>query len=314
MKDYYNIDEGLFSFDYNWNGLCWDKIDEQIAEIVYKVTHDWQKNFKTFKEQELFLKAIEEIKIKQVSNKNELENKFSKLRDNIISWTRKNLQNLDSIVAPLKKWYISVDWANIRDDVTMKTIWKIEEKSEITYLDSPFTNQFKTIDGKIYEYVRVESWNYKWEYIPKEYININKNIVVSRWWESQRNKFNIEVSKNDLNILQIVAQVEAWWEWERWMAAVIYSILNRIKSNKYPDTLSEILSSDQYDSLKKNNSKLIIRDDVKQIVSACISWKYPNPVWDADSFYAPKYWYSAWHEKQEYIITIWWHKFFKTIT
>ncbi len=139
------------------------------------------------------------------------------------------------------------------------------------------TLQKKAQEKIIKNQTKLELKNLKNEIKWKEY-NWLKNVDKTRWIE--------KISKEKLINFTAMVLAEAKAEWEKWMAAVWYSILNRTKF-WWKDINQVLFEKGQYSPLMdwrfKKVKKEVTPEDLA-FAKKIIKWEIKNPIWKATFF------------------------------
>ncbi len=168
------------------------------------------------------------------------------------------------------------------------------------------------------------SWA-KWE----ERKRVISNLHRLRWTSGNERLWWIEMSQRDFFDFISLAYAEAGWEGRRWLVAVLYSIKNRIKHQRYPNTVhwviyakyktrKKILKNEysplgdwSFETLKKEiktNSSL--NTYLVNIWKRVLSGIEPNPIGRATAFHSLSR--SSYHDdKMRFVIKIWNHKYYE---
>lgn len=139
------------------------------------------------------------------------------------------------------------------------------------------TKQKKAQEKIIKNQTKLELKNLKNEIKWKEY-NWLKNVDKTRWIE--------KISKEKLINFTAMVLAEAKAEWEKWMAAVWYSILNRTKL-WWKDINQVLFEKGQYSPIMdgrfiKIRNKITPED--LNFAKKIIKWEIKNPIWKATFF------------------------------
>lgn len=183
------------------------------------------------------------------------------------------------------KWVLK----NISKSTKLENIFHLWQKFSISNLKNWETFNIITTEWKnwIIDFFREDRKNLKlengmiiWEYQEENFSKKDRS-------EKKENFKNIEISEKDLHDLTALVFAEAHWDfWEKWIAAIIYVILNRKKFWK--KSIKQIIFekwqfSPITDGRFKKFSKSITQKD-KDLVRKILNWDIPNPIWNATFF------------------------------
>ncbi len=142
-----------------------------------------------------------------------------------------------------------------------------------------------------------------------EYKDLMKNPVI-----------NVKISENEFINYVAMVQAEAWWEPKKWKVAVAHVILNRLYSDKFPNSIGKILFAktqswnsefSSVDDGRLNSIKgLWIQSEVVDVVKWILLWKIQDPT-DWALFFQKSSIKKWWQINNLALKTkIWWHNFF----
>lgn len=121
----------------------------------------------------------------------------------------------------------------------------------------------------------------------------------------------VQYSEKDLDMMARIIWAEARGEEYLGKVAVGATIINRLKSGKYGNTLEGVLfAKGQYQPMR-NGSYKNARPTEAEFKAAREAFDGVDPTKGAHSFYAPHLVASPWHESLTHTVTIGVHKFFK---